>query len=357
MDASLDANALAVYLIGRPQCGKTTVFHALAGDAEGGHQRVVKVPDPRLDRLFAIFRPRRQVHAEIIYSDIFAQRAGELTGRRAERFTAALGEADMLGLVVRCFGALDADGEPLDPVRALDEVLLELVVADHSVLAKRLERVETDLKKGRKELAPEAEVLRRCLPTLEAEQPLTRLELDAEAQRLLRGFQLLTLKPAIVLANLEETALERGAPPELVAFAAERGFQTIGLAGQLEAEIVSLEPNERSAFLADYGIAEASRDRVIRACYDSLDLISFLTGGGPDEVRAWTIRRGTTAVQAAGTIHSDLERGFIRAETVAFGELDRLGSLTACRDAGVLRLEGRDYVVRDGDVITFRFNV
>ncbi|NUP98837.1 MAG: redox-regulated ATPase YchF [Armatimonadetes bacterium] len=353
----MEAKALEVYLIGRPQSGRTTAFQALVGDREPGHKRITKVPDRRLDRLFEIFSPARQVHAEIAFCDIFALRAAELTGRQADRFTAALGEADMLAVVVRCFGEIDADGSPLDPVAALDEVLLELVVADYSVVEKRLQRIEVDLKKGKKELLPEQAVLQRGLALLEQEQPLSRLELDEAEERLLRGFQFLTLKPVMVLANVDETQAGGEPPAALVAHAASRGIDTVAFCAQIEAEIAGLEPDEQEAFLADYGIAEPVRDRVIRSCYHRLDLISFLTGGGPTEVRAWTIRRGTTAQQAAGTIHSDLERGFIRAETVAFAELDRLGSISACRDAGVLRLEGKEYIVLDGDVITFRFNV
>ncbi len=353
----MDANALAVYLIGRPGCGKTTAFNALTGADDSSHLRITKVPDARLDRLDAMFQPRRKVHAEIAFCDIFAHKAAELSGRQAERFTAALGTADMFAIVVACFGELDADGRPLDPPAALDEVLLELVVADHSVVERRLQRIEADLKKGKKELLPEQSLLQRCLALLEQEQPLSRLDVDEAEERLLRGFSFLTRKPAIILANVEESALGAPPPQALVDQAASRGFETVAFCAQVEAEIASLDAAEQESFLADYGISEPVGPRVIRACYHSLDLISFLTAGGPDEVRAWTIHRHTRAQNAAGAIHSDLERGFIRAETVAFTDLDRLGSFAACRDAGLLRLEGKDYLVQDGDVITFRFNV
>ncbi len=353
----MDANALEVYLIGSAQSGKTTAFQALVGDREPGHRRVTKVPEPRLDRLEAIFKPQRKVPAEIIFCDIFAQKANDLAGRHAERFTAALGEADMLAIVVACFDDPSLADLLPEPVAALDEVLLELVVADHSVVEKRLHRIDQDLKKGKKDLLVEQAVLQRGLALLEAEQPLSRLTLSEDESRLLRGFQFLTLKPAIVLANLDEAQLGQAPPQALVDHAASRGLETVAFCAQIEAEIAGLEPAEQQEFLSDFSISEPARDRVIRACYQRLDLISFLTGGGPTEVRAWTIPRGATAHQAAGVIHSDLERGFIRAETVAFADLDRLGTIAACRDAGVLRLEGKEYVVQDGDVITFRFNV
>lgn len=353
----MDANALAVYLIGSPQSGKSTAFDALVGEPGPGHLRVTKVPDRRLDRLDEIFQPKKKTPAEIAFCDIFAHKASELSGRQTEKFTAALGDADMFAIVIQCFGEFDAAGNPLDPRNSLDDVLLELVVADHSVVERRLERIANDLKKGKKELLPEQAVLQQALALLEDEQPLSRLELDEAEAKLLRGFGFLTRKPCLVLANVDESDLAAGAPPALVEQAASRGFETVAFCAQIEAEIAGLDAAEQAAFLEDYGISEPVRERVIRTCYHSLDLISFLTGGGPDEVRAWTIARGTRAQQAAGAIHSDIERGFIRAETVAFDDLDRLGTIAACRDAGVLRLEGKDYLVQDGDVITFRFNV
>lgn len=344
-----------MYLIGRPQSGKTTAFSALCGDG-GGYQRVAKVPDPRLDRLVEIFRPAKVVPAEILFRDIFAQRAAELTGRAADRFTTALSDADVLAIVIRCFGDVDADGAPLDPVGALDEVMLELVVADHGMVERRLERIAQDLKKGLKELLPERAVLERCLAQLSAEQPLVGLELSAAEEKLLRGFRFLSQKPAVVIANIAEGDLAAGAPEDLVAAAAARGLPTVAFCAELEAEIAALDAPDQADFLADYGIAEAAAPRLVRACVHALDLICFFTGS-EKEVRAWPIRRGLTAAQAAGTIHSDFERGFIRAETVAFDVLAREGSLHRCRERGLLRLEGRDYVVHDGDFITFRFNV
>lgn len=350
----MNTNALEVYLIGRPQSGKSTAFHALCGGT--GHRRVTWVPDPRLERLAEISPPQRVVHAEIIFCDIFELRAAELSGRAADRFTTALGEADLLAVVIRCFGELDADGQPLDPVAALDDVLLELTVADHTTAERRLERLAGDLKKGLREQQAEHDLMARCVAQLEAERPLSGLELSAEEERLLRGFRFLTLKPTVVIANLGEGAGAADVPAELAAAAAARGLEAVGFCAAVEAEIADLEPDEQAAFLADYGILEPARDKLVHLCYHSLDLISFLTHG-PKECRAWTIRRGTTAAEAAGTIHSDFERGFIRAETIAFADLDRLGSEKACRDAGLMRLEGRDYPVADGDVIGFRFNV
>ncbi|MBI5834388.1 MAG: redox-regulated ATPase YchF [Armatimonadetes bacterium] len=353
----MNTNALQVYLIGRPQSGKSTAFAALVGDPQGGHRRVTEVPDRRLDYLNDVFQPRKRTPAEIIFCDIFAQKAAELTGRQAERFTAALGDADMLAIVIACFGDIDSDGRPVDPVRALDEVILELVVADHGVVERRLDRVEKDIKKGLKDAAAEKEVLQRCLPVLEAEQPLSTLGLSADDAKMLRSFQLLTLKPLLVLANVPEDQAAAPPPAALCDCATAKGIKTVAFCAQLEAEIAGLDAEEGEAFLADYAIAESAAPKVIRGCYETLDLISFLTAGGPDEVRAWTIARGTRAQNAAGAIHSDIERGFIRAETVAFDDFAVHGSFDACRKAGVLRLEGKDYIVQDGDIITYRFNV
>jgi len=353
----LNTNALQVYLIGRPQAGKTTAFDALTdGGATASHRRVSDVPDTRLDYLNDVFKPRKRTPAEIIFCDIFAQKAGELQGRHGAQFTTALGDADMLAIVIRCHGELDVDGRPVDPVRALDEVMLELVVADHSMVERRMERVEKDLKRGQKEAAVEMAVLQRCLAQLEAEQPLSGLGLEEADLKLLRSFALLTLKPLLVLANVAEDALTTP-PAALVRYGSGKGLRVVPFCAEIEAEIAALAPDEQSAFLADYGIAEPATPRVIRACYETLDLISFLTAGGPDEVRAWTIPRGTRAQAAAGAIHSDIERGFIRAETVAFTDFQAHGSFAACRDAGCLRLEGKEYLVKDGDIINFRFNV
>ncbi len=351
----MNTSALEVYLIGRPQSGKTTAFRALTGSGEG-HRRVTHVPDARLDRLAEIARPQKVTPAEIIFCDVFEQRAAELSGRAADRFTTALAEADMLAVTIRCFGDLDADGSPLDPAAALDEVLLELTVADHTTVGRRLERLAGDLRKGLRQQQPEFELMQRCHTQLEAEQPLSGMRLDAEEERMLRGFRFLTLKPMVILANVGEGSLSAGVPAELAHLAAERGLAATAFCAELEAEIAGLDAADQAAFLADYAIAEPARDKVIRACHASLDLISFLTHG-PKEVRAWPIVRGTTAAQAAGVIHSDIERGFIRAETIAFADLARLGSEAACKEAGRWRLEGRDYVVQDGDVILFRFNV
>jgi hypothetical protein len=352
----LNTNALQVYLIGRPQCGKSTAFAALTGGDASVPRRVADVPDSRLDYLFDVFKPKKRTPAEIIFCDIFAQRAAEPGGRGGDRFTTALAEADMLAIVIRCFGEMDVDGRRVDPVRALDEVILELVVADHGMAEKRLERVEKDVKRGQKEAVAEQALLRRLLAQLEAEQPLSGLGLDDEELKSLRSFAFLTLKPLLVLANVGENDLAEP-PAQLAAYAQSKGLAVVSFCAQVEAEIAGLEPDEQTAFLADYGITEPVAPRVIRACYHTLDLISFLTAGGADEVRAWTILRGTRAQAAAGAIHSDIERGFIRAQTVSFTDFAAHGSFASCREAGVLRLEGKDYLVQDGDIIEFRFNV
>lgn len=352
----MNANSLQVYLIGRPQSGKSTTFAALTGETGGVHRRVTAVPDERLDYLYDVFQPKKRTPAEIVFCDIFALKASELTGRSADKFTAALAEADMLALVIRCFGDVDSDGAPVDPVRALDEVMLELVVADHTAVEKRLERVVKDVKRGSKDAVIEQALLERLRTHLENEQPMSSAGLTDDEEKLLRSFSFLTLKPALVLANVGEDALAEP-PARLVEYASNKGLETVAFCAELEAEIAEMEPDDQRTFLGDYGIDEPAAPRVIRACYRTLDLICFLTAGGDDEVRAWTIVRGTRAQQAAGAIHSDIERGFIRAQTVSFADFKTHGTFAACRDRGALRLEGKEYVVADGDIIEFRFNV
>jgi GTP-binding protein YchF len=344
---------MKVGLTGFPAAGKTTVFTALTGlePSPGGSAPalgVIKVPDRRVDALAHIHRPRKTTYAEITFVDFPPARSERRTVLDAATIT-QLRDADALVEVVRGFP--DLAGAAASPAEDLDGFGAELVLADLGVVEKRLERV-------RKERGHEREraLLERLLPVLEAGTPLRTVALAAEERALLAGFAFLSLRPLLVLLNVAETAAAAPAPADFAERARAQGAEAMALSARLEAEIAALEPADRAAFLQDLGLAESARDRFIRASYALLDLVSFLTAG-EDECRAWPIRRGTTAVKAAGRIHSDLERGFIRAEVMAFDDFVRCGSEAKCREAGKLRLEGKDYVVQDGDILHVRFAV
>ncbi len=357
---------MEIGILGLPKAGKTTLFNLLtASRRETGkfaasaetHVGVATVPDHRLARLNDLYRPRRYVPATIQYVDVPGLRRGE----GAESLDLGrLRTATALMHVVRAF----ADPEiphpetSVDPPRDVATVDLELILADHDLVERRLARLEQATKRG---LTPdeqrEAKLLdERIRPALEAEQPLRALELEPEDERRLRGFQLLSAKPMLIVINAGEGEVAGGAAPERFGVVPGPGTRAIVVSAPIEEEISRLAPDEQREFLADLGLAEPSLDRVIRAGYELLGLVSFFTVG-EDEVRAWTVRRGTRAREAAGAVHSDLERGFIRAEVVRWDDLLRLGSLPACREQALLRLEGKDYPVEDGDVIHFRFNV
>ena len=344
---------MKVGLTGFPGAGKTTVFGALTGlaTASAGNAPslgVIKVPDARVDALADIWKPRKTTYAEITFVDFPPARSERRTVLDAGTI-AQLRDADALVEVVRGFP--DVAGAAPTPVADLDSFAAELVLADLGVIEKRLERV-------RKEKGHEREraLLERLAPELEAGKPLRTLTLAAEERAQLAGFAFLSLRPLLVVLNVAEADAAAPLPADVTARARAEGAEAIALSAPLEAEIAQLDAGDRAAFLADLGLTESARARFIGASYALLELISFLTAG-EDECRAWPIRRGTTALKAAGKIHSDIERGFIRAEVVAYEDFIRLGSEAKCREAGKLRLEGKDYVVRDGDIVHFRFAV
>ncbi len=354
---------MRVGIIGLPRAGKTTVFNALTGAAAatgtfgaGGKKAnlgVIKVPDPRVDQLAAIFRPKKTTYAEITFADIPGPAEGAEIGREPATVDLIKG-CDALALVVRAFSGEEVPhpAGSVDPARDLAAVEGELALLDLIVVERRAERMA----KERKASPVEVEAVGKARAWLEAERPLRALGLSEGERKALAGFKLLTEKPLLVVANLGESG-EDGLPA-LRAEAERRGLPLIALRGRLEMEVAALPPEEQGPFLAGFGLAEPARDQFIRAAYALADLISFLTAG-EDEVRAWPIRRGTPAQQAAGKIHSDIERGFIRAEVVAFDDFIALPqkSMAKAREAGKLRLEGKEYIVRDGDIINFRFNV
>jgi GTP-binding protein YchF len=316
-----------------PGSGKSTLFRALTRIGTHGGQAnhaIVPVPDPRLEVLARMERSRRVVPAQIGFIDVPG-------GIASAQGIARLREVDALAIVVRCFGP-DAH-----PARELEEVRTELLLADAAVVASALEKAE---KRARGKPTEEAAALRRANEALEAETWLRDAGLSPEEQRHLRPLAPLTLKPSVVVANLEEGT---EVPPELPEGA-------VGVYASIEAETVGMDPEEARALLEEFGVREPGLQTVIAACYRALDLITFLTTG-EDETRAWEVRRGAKAPEAAGTIHSDLERGFIRAEVISFDELVAAGSFEAARAQGKLRVEGKDYEVREGDVLHIRFAV
>ena len=353
--------ALLLYLIGARSAGKTSVFDALIQTPEGPHFATkgahrlgtVKVPDPRLAVLRDLFQPKKYIPAEITFVDVALPSGGE--GRGFSQLNAFLGEADAFALVVQSFGDVDGAGKPLDPVAQLDSVLLDLAMADLEKIERRIEKIEQEVKRGLKQGLPELAVLQKCKAAIDAGQALRDLEMTADEQKVISSFCFLSQKRVLVIANVGDgdPAGEQCTP--LRASCAAKGLDLLAFCAPLEAEIATLPPSDQAGFLKDYGLTEPARNRLIRTAYHTLNLISFFTVG-EDEVRAWTIRRGDNAVTAAGKIHTDLARGFIRAETVTSEILIEKKTHAACREAGLLRLEGKNYVVQDGDVIEIRAN-
>ena len=359
---------LRAALIGLDGNGKTTLFQLMtaARDAPRGKGDVnigiSKVPDARLDRLTAMYNPRKRVPATVEFTDIIGPAR---TGAQALVDVAAYKNADALVHVVRAFHdeAVPHPSGSVDPARDAQTMEDELILADLGVLERRLERIEKDLKKARTpELDKERDLVNRCRAALEDGRPLRALELTGDDLKRLRGFQLLSAKPLLLVINLDETDLstvgasvdKAAAQTGLTAFLAHAATRAVAVCGKIELEIAQLEGPDATAFLSDLGLTESGLDRVIRASYDLLGYVSFFTVG-EDECRAWSIPRDTPAQLAAGEIHSDIARGFIRAEVVAYDALIARGSMAACRDHGEVRLEGKEYIVKDGDIINFRF--
>jgi GTP-binding protein YchF len=363
-----------VAIVGLARSGKTTVFNSLTrGEAATGgfggltvHTGVVKVPDDRLSRLTVLFKPRREVPADVTYVDLPAPAMGA-DGPRGDipaDQLARLRNADALLHVVRAFGD-DAVSHPLstiDPGRDLEQLELELTLADLAVVEKRVEKLRTSGRHGtpaeRDANERELAVLERILPALTEGRPIRDLELTADDASRIRGFRFLTEKPVLVVLNIGEGDLARA---DVLALALRSAIvhghtEVVPLSARIEMEIGQLDEDEAQVFRDDLGLEGSSLERVIRASYALLGLISFFTAG-PDETRAWTVPQGASAVDAAGAIHSDLARGFIRAEVIGWQELLELGSIAEAKRHGRMRSEGRTYVVQDGDVIEILFNV
>jgi GTP-binding protein YchF len=349
-------------IIGLPSVGKTTLFQILTrahvDTSKGGQDTrvgVARVPEPRLSQLARLYNPKKITYATVRYVDL-----GGMQKELMREALAGLREVDSIAHVIRVFDdpSVPHSEGTIDPLRDATNLDLELILSDHEQIAKRLERLEKDLKKkADKQLELEKAVLDKCKAHLEAEKPLRELPLTADERKPIGGFLFLSQRPMLYVLNLGDdeasrldTAVERH---QLGALQGRSNTAVVAVCGRLEAELAEMDDKEAAELLASYGLKEPGLNRLIHATYDLMGLTSFFTAGEP-EVRAWTIHKGTNAVKAAGAIHSDIEKGFIRAEVVRWDDLLAAGSLGAAREKAQVRLEGKDYIVQEGDVILFR---
>ncbi|HLM55338.1 MAG TPA: redox-regulated ATPase YchF [Pyrinomonadaceae bacterium] len=361
-------------IVGLPNVGKSTLFNALTAQQSAlaanypfatiePNVGVVAVPDERLEPLAKLVKTTTIVPATVEFLDIAGLVRGASKGEGlGNQFLANIRETDAVVQVVRCFedeNVHHVEGS-VDPRRDIETIQIELALADMASAERRRERAQKTAKGGDKTARAEIEVIDKLLAVLSEGRPARVVELDDAERQIARGLFLLTLKPTIYAANVDEATLaDPDSNPHVRAvqqIAAAEEAEHVVICAQLEAELVALAPEERLSYLRELGVGSSGVDRLIKSAYRLLGLMSFLTAG-EKEVRAWTIQQGTRAPQAAGTIHSDIERGFIRAEVIGYEELTRAGSYAAAREQGLLRLEGKDYVMREGDVVHFRFNV
>lgn len=362
---------MQVGIVGLPVSGKTALFSTLTGRDISGlhegrkievHRGVVRVPDERLDRLHEIFQSPKKVPATIEYIEVGGIEKEQAKAQGFDpQFLQVLKTTDLLCVVIRAFKN-EYHPHPegsIDPLRDLQIVETEFLLSDLSIVENRIKRLEKELQKSKDEEGlKELELMKRCLPWLEAEKSLREFEFTGDEDLQLRGFQFLSAKPMVVVINISETDI--GRENEVLAnfdnYQRRSNLSIISMSVEIEREISQLESEDAKIFLADLSIQEPALKRLIKTSYDLLGLISFFTHN-EDECRAWTIKKGTNAQNAAGAIHTDFERGFIRAEVVNYNQFIEHRSLTKCRDLGILKSEGKNYVVQDGDLITVRFNV
>lgn len=360
-------------IVGLPNVGKSTLFNAItnAGAQSANYPfctiepnvGVVAVPDSRLDKLAEMYDPEKYTPASIEFVDIAGLVKGASKGEGlGNKFLANIRECDAIVHVVRCFEDTDivhVEGN-IDPKRDIETINLELILSDVEMLEKRLDKTKK-LLKGDKKYQVDINLFERILSALNEGKAARSVEMDEDEQKIISEVALLTTKPIIYAANMSDedfsTGIEGNKYLEMVKeVAAEEHAGVLPICAQIEEEIVDMDKEEKEMFLSDLGLEESGLDRLIKECYSLLGLISFLTAGKP-EVRAWTIQKGTKAPQAAGKIHTDFERGFIRAEIVSFDDLMECGSIAAAKEKGLYRSEGKEYVMKDGDVVLFRFNV
>jgi hypothetical protein len=359
-----------IAITGLANSGKTTLFNALTGQnlettiyaslmAEP-HLGVVKVPDARIEKLTEIYKPKKTAYATVEYVDYIGLTKGDVEQNR--KVFDLVKDVDAVVHVIRGFED-ETVVHPLggvDPKRDAETIELEMIFGDLELVEKRLERMEQGAKRGKKPDEAEKKLLLKCKEFLEGEKALRDAEFSDEEQKAMSHLQFMSIKPEVVVVNVGEKDVNSdktaGTVAALQSFFSGKRVRVLGLCGKIEMEIAQLPPEEATAFLDDLGIKEPALNKLIHVSYDLLGLISFLTSG-EDEVRAWTIMKGMNAQKAAGKIHSDIERGFIRAEVISYEDFISCGSMSAAREKGLLRLEGKTYEVRDGDIINFRFNV
>jgi GTP-binding protein YchF len=365
--------ALSVGIVGLPNVGKSTLFNAITkAGAEAANYPfctidpnvgVVEVPDERLQKLTEIVVPNRVVPTAFEFVDIAGLVEGASRGEGlGNKFLGHIREVNAIAHVVRCFedSNITHVAGGVNPLSDIETINLELIFADMETVNKRLDRTRKAAKAGDKKIQEEVAVLERVREALENGKPARSVELTDEERPLIRDLHLLTMKPVLYVANVaEDEVADPDQNPHVAKvreFAAAEGAEVVVISAKVESEIAELEGEDKQMFLEELGLKESGLDRLIKSAYKLLGLITYFTAG-VQEVRAWTIKRGTKAPQAAGVIHSDFEKGFIRAETVAYDDLVHYGSMNAAREAGKVRLEGKEYVVQDGDIMHFRFNV